>query len=79
LLLEGGDLAPAEMVRTFNCGIGMVTIVAEEDAGTVLSELEEAGETAHRIGELIAGRRGCTVRGSSGWGSEQDWTVTHHG
>jgi hypothetical protein len=27
---------------------------------------------------VIRGRRGCTVQGSSGWRSDEDWTVTHH-
>ncbi len=82
LLHEGGDLAAAEMVRTFNCGIGMVAMVAEADVDAVHSELEAAGETVHRIGEVIPGRRGCTVEGNGdgagGWGSDEGWTVTHH-
>jgi phosphoribosylformylglycinamidine cyclo-ligase len=82
LLHEGGNLAPAEMVRTFNCGIGMVAIVAESDAHVVQTDLESAGETVHRIGEVVRGKRGCTVESSGdlagGWGSDVDWTVTHH-
>jgi phosphoribosylformylglycinamidine cyclo-ligase len=78
LLVEGGDLAPAETVRTFNCGIGMIAIVSEANAETVQAGLEEAGETVCRIGEVVSGRRGCTVEGAAGWGSDEGWTVTHH-
>ena len=78
LLSEGGELEPAEMVRTFNCGIGMVVIVPGADADAVARELEGAGETVHRIGAVVGGPRGCTVEGPAGWGSDEDWTVTHH-
>ena len=78
LLVEGGDLPPAEMVRTFNCGIGMIAIVDMADADGVQAGLEQAGETVFRIGEIVRGPRGCTVEGAAGWGSDEDWTVTHH-
>jgi phosphoribosylformylglycinamidine cyclo-ligase len=47
-----GGIDPAEMLRTFNCGIGMTAIVAAEDADAVIAAFEEAGETAMRIGKL---------------------------
>jgi phosphoribosylformylglycinamidine cyclo-ligase len=47
-----GDIAPAEMQRTFNCGIGMVAIVAREDAGPALALLGARGESAWIIGEV---------------------------
>ena len=80
LLEEGGDLAPAEMARTFNCGVGMVAIVPEAQAERVAEELEKAGETVHRIGRITKGKRGCTVSGPAGsWGSDDDWTATFYG
>ena len=45
------------MYRTFNCGIGMVVIVAAEDADAVESLLGEQGETVYRLG-LIRERQG---------------------
>jgi phosphoribosylformylglycinamidine cyclo-ligase len=78
-LRSGGDIAPEELARTFNCGIGMVAIVAENDAELVAARLAAAGETVHRIGTIEAGERGCTIRGAAGsWGSEEDWASTHH-
>jgi phosphoribosylformylglycinamidine cyclo-ligase len=80
LVQEGGDVAPAEMARTFNCGIGMVAIVAATEADAVAKALEGAGETVHRIGSIAAGPRGCTVKGRAGsWGSSDAWTANHHG
>ena len=79
-LQDGGAIAPAELARTFNCGIGMAVIVAADEADAVAAALESGGETVHRVGRIEAGRRGCTVRGSAGrWGSAEDWSATHHG
>ena len=53
-LREMGNVAPQEMYRTFNCGIGMVVIVNESDAATALNQLKAAGETAWAIGTIQA-------------------------
>jgi phosphoribosylformylglycinamidine cyclo-ligase len=47
-LQQGGNVETQEMYRTFNCGIGMVVIVAAEDAEAVQSFLAEQGETVYR-------------------------------
>src|SRR6476661_6479549 len=60
-LQQGGGIAPEEMARTFNCGIGMVAIVGEGDADSVTTSLEDAGETVFEIGRIEAGSRGCTI------------------
>jgi phosphoribosylformylglycinamidine cyclo-ligase len=78
LLQEGGSIAPEEMARTFNCGIGMVAIVAAQDADTVISRLQENGERARVIGTVESGNRRCTVSGIAGsWASAKDWTASH--
>jgi phosphoribosylformylglycinamidine cyclo-ligase len=79
-LRDGGGLAAEEMVRTFNCGIGMALIVAPAEADAAAAALEAGGETVYRIGRIEAGERGCTVQGAAGqWRSEKDWAATHHG
>jgi len=79
-LQAGGAIEPAELARTFNCGVGMVAIVSEADAVEVTERLESAGETVHRIGRIEAGQLGCTVRGSAEtWSSREDWSATHNG
>jgi len=78
LLQDGGTVAAEELARTFNCGIGMVAIVAESDSNAVISRLAEAGEKARVIGRIAGGDRGCTVSGAAGtWGSSEAWTATH--
>ena len=79
LLQEGGRLAPEEMARTFNCGIGMAVIVGAKEADAVAQALEGAGETIFAIGRIEEGPRGCTVTGKTGsWNSAKDWSVIYN-
>jgi phosphoribosylformylglycinamidine cyclo-ligase len=74
-----GNIEPDEMARTFNCGIGMVLVVAPTDVETVMQDLAAAGETAHTIGKIAPGERGCTVIGSSeAWAARKPWSATHN-
>ncbi len=54
-IYETAKMTPESLLRTFNCGIGMVVIVAEADAKTVTGLLKEQGETVCRLGKLILG------------------------
>ena len=54
-LYEAGRMTPEEMLRVFNCGIGMVLVVAAEYADAVTRHLSEQGETVYRLGELVPG------------------------
>ncbi|MBS0423967.1 MAG: phosphoribosylformylglycinamidine cyclo-ligase [Proteobacteria bacterium] len=51
-LQQQGNVADHEMARVFNCGIGMVAVVAPEHAENALHSLRAAGETVWRIGEI---------------------------
>ena len=52
-LQRAGNVADAEMHRVFNCGIGMVVVVAAADAERAAELLGEAGETVYRIGSVV--------------------------
>jgi phosphoribosylformylglycinamidine cyclo-ligase len=54
-LADAGGIAAGEMLRTFNCGVGMVLGVPATRLEAVLDELGELGEAAWVIGELTAG------------------------
>lgn len=54
-LQQQGKIVEEELLRTFNCGIGMVIAVRPEDAGRARQALEHAGETVHDIGVVAAG------------------------
>lgn len=73
-----GHIDPAEMARTFNCGVGMVAIVAPENADAAIRLLTDAGETVAKIGIIRAeaGAARCRVSGAAGdWGSDTPWTA----
>jgi phosphoribosylformylglycinamidine cyclo-ligase len=53
LQTEGG-VAEGEMHRVFNCGIGMVVIVAKDEVARAIASLEAAGEVVYRIGQIAA-------------------------
>jgi phosphoribosylformylglycinamidine cyclo-ligase len=53
-LQETGGVADEEMRRTFNCGIGLMLVVAPQDAEPVLAALLQAGEDAFVCGQLVA-------------------------
>lgn len=64
-LAQTGGVAANEMMRTFNCGIGMVTVVARGQAAQVAAVLQEAGETVAPIGRIVPRRdTGVIYRGS---------------
>ena len=51
-LQQAGNVQAQEMYRTFNCGIGMVVIVAAEDADKAQAFLAAQGETVYRLGAI---------------------------
>jgi phosphoribosylformylglycinamidine cyclo-ligase len=55
-LKRAGALDDGEMLRTFNCGIGMVAVAAKARAGEVVAALQDAGQVAAIIGEIEQGR-----------------------
>jgi phosphoribosylformylglycinamidine cyclo-ligase len=75
-----GNIEPEEVARTFNCGVGMAVIVAEDDVAAVTDALVVAGETVHRVGTIAEGPKGCTVSGSTEtWSARAPWSATHKG
>jgi phosphoribosylformylglycinamidine cyclo-ligase len=52
-LKEAGGIAQKEMLRTFNCGVGMVVIAAAEDAAGLESLFRDAGEQVSMIGTVV--------------------------
>jgi phosphoribosylformylglycinamidine cyclo-ligase len=54
-LADEGGIADAEMRRTFNCGVGMIAVVAETDVDAAIRSLSASGEEAWRLGRIEAG------------------------
>ncbi len=53
-LAQAGNIAEMELLRTFNCGVGMIAIVNPDALQEVLGVLHKSGETAAHLGEVIA-------------------------
>jgi phosphoribosylformylglycinamidine cyclo-ligase len=60
-LASAGDVAEHEMLRTFNCGVGMVAVVAPHEVDAVASVLAREGETVMRLGEIVTAVDGPRV------------------
>ncbi|MEN9706415.1 MAG: hypothetical protein RLZZ393_2294 [Pseudomonadota bacterium] len=60
-LATAGNIDTHEMYRTFNCGIGMVAVVAADKADAALALLRGRGEEASVVGEIRKGDRGCVI------------------
>ncbi|MFW5834154.1 MAG: phosphoribosylformylglycinamidine cyclo-ligase [Pseudomonadota bacterium] len=68
-LAEQGELDRTSLARTFNCGIGLLAIVAADAADAAVAELEAAGETAWIAGDVVArdGPDAVDLLGGRGW------------
>ena len=55
-LAETAGMEQAELLKTFNCGIGMILVVAEDRAGALADLLVEQGETVTVLGEVVPGQ-----------------------
>ena len=54
-LAATGNISDEEMRRTFNCGVGMIAVVAASDVDTALAALSARGERAWRLGQIASG------------------------
>ncbi len=62
-LKKEGNIDAHEMYRTFNCGIGMLLILSQEDADKAMDILSEQGEKIYRIGYVTKGKKEVTITG----------------
>jgi len=78
-LQKTGRLDAAELANTFNCGLGMIAVVARDKADEALRVLTEAGETVGIVGRIVErkGEAQTTVMGPAGcWGQDKTWVVS---
>jgi phosphoribosylformylglycinamidine cyclo-ligase len=53
-LQENGNIEDMEMLRTFNCGVGMVLVVSEEQADEVINSFKLQQITSWKIGHIVS-------------------------
>lgn len=56
-----GNISNDEMLRTFNCGIGLILVVEKDDATLAFDILEKLGEEVFVLGEIVEGHRGVVI------------------
>ncbi len=54
-LRQTAGIADAEMLKTFNCGIGLIVVASPDRAAALAAELTAAGETVHALGRVAPG------------------------
>jgi phosphoribosylformylglycinamidine cyclo-ligase len=60
-LASEGGIAESEMLRTFNCGIGMIVVASPEKADAVVKAFTRAGETVMMLGDITSARGDTSV------------------
>jgi phosphoribosylformylglycinamidine cyclo-ligase len=68
-LAKSAGIEPLEMLRTFNCGIGLIAVTDVKTSGHVIDAFQESGNKAMRIGHLVRGEgeARCVYRGTTKW------------
>ncbi|CAK0777010.1 phosphoribosylformylglycinamide cyclo-ligase [Gammaproteobacteria bacterium] len=66
-LRQTGRIAPMEMLRTFNCGVGLLIALPATALDRALALLARQGETAWVVGEIVAGEGAAAVEFRGGW------------
>jgi phosphoribosylformylglycinamidine cyclo-ligase len=61
-LAETGGIRESEMLRTFNCGIGMALLVTEDQADSIRKAIEKRGTSCHEIGKVVPSDHNGRVR-----------------
>jgi phosphoribosylformylglycinamidine cyclo-ligase len=62
-LAETAGMSEAELLKTFNCGIGMMLVVDPGKADAILAQLAAMGEAPVRMGQIIEGQGGVVYQG----------------
>jgi phosphoribosylformylglycinamidine cyclo-ligase len=76
-LAKAGRLEAADMLHTFNCGIGMIVVAEKSRASEVIAALRDAGEEPHVIGEITlpSGERSAAKGKGNAWAVQYSGTL----
>lgn len=69
-VMSAGNIAPEEMLRTFNCGIGMVIVVSPEQVDNAIQLLQDSGDAkVYKMG-TVSNSPGVQYTGMDKWASQ---------
>ncbi|MFA6436593.1 MAG: phosphoribosylformylglycinamidine cyclo-ligase [Candidatus Gracilibacteria bacterium] len=64
---EKGNVEDAEMLRTFNMGVGLAMVVTEKDSASVMKHIKSKGVNSYKIGKIVSGHKTVRTEGKLVW------------
>lgn len=71
VIRDAGNIADAEMLKTYNMGAGLIVVAAKRSASTVQKHIRARGHACYPVGDIVRGRGRVRFSGRLRWSSER--------